>query len=428
MPFNKITIIIPTKDRKEYLRYTLKTCLGQDYPKLSIIICDDGSTDGSLEMVKGIMKSETCITLLETKENLGMMENFERGISSVYDGFVMFLGGDDGLMPKSLFKINELLNEYSTDLITWPVHQYIYPEVKMKTGQIIVTNTGFNKNSGVKWINGKYYLQREAKKLFYVNDPYCPMIYVKGIASVSLINKIKNKSPERRFYQCSTPDGYSGFILAGSVEKYLYINESLTIHGLSKSSQGLNYTLEGDKSKKITESFFSKHKNIKLHKNLGGIDYSPLISMMSADFLYTANEINNISTEIDAKKLIINCINELRLGSFGSDKIKRELKILSAFAKKYNETEFFQKQLEKKRNKQYIFEGDGLSLKQIYFDADKMNISNVYEASYFIYNLNNVYSRFTIKNLLNALSSSIKYKFSSYRSDKRLHEYFVDSH
>ncbi len=37
------TIIIPTKDRAQYLEQTLKTCTNQDYENLEIIVSDDGS-------------------------------------------------------------------------------------------------------------------------------------------------------------------------------------------------------------------------------------------------------------------------------------------------------------------------------------------------------------------------------------------------
>ncbi len=45
------TVIIPTKDRAEYLHHTLRTCSLQDYDNLEIIVSDDGSTDHTREVV-----------------------------------------------------------------------------------------------------------------------------------------------------------------------------------------------------------------------------------------------------------------------------------------------------------------------------------------------------------------------------------------
>ena len=44
------TVIIPTKDRAEYLHHTLRTCTMQSYDNLEVIVSDDGSTDNSEEI------------------------------------------------------------------------------------------------------------------------------------------------------------------------------------------------------------------------------------------------------------------------------------------------------------------------------------------------------------------------------------------
>ena len=46
------SVIIPQKDRAEYLIHTLKTCMLQDYPNFEIIAYDDCSTDDSVSVVK----------------------------------------------------------------------------------------------------------------------------------------------------------------------------------------------------------------------------------------------------------------------------------------------------------------------------------------------------------------------------------------
>ena len=114
-----------------------------------------------------------------------------------------------------------------------------------------------------KWIKGEHYLNSQAKKLFYVSDDESPMIYVKGIASMNVIKEIKLKSPNNKFYQCSTPDGYSGFVLAGHLDQYLYCRKPFTIHGVCNSS-GIELCKRVI-NQKISESFFDKMKDFKMH-------------------------------------------------------------------------------------------------------------------------------------------------------------------
>ena len=58
----EVSIIIPTRNRKNMLRDVIKSLFNQTYPKdkYEIIVCDDGSTDGTEEIVKNMMKNAPC--------------------------------------------------------------------------------------------------------------------------------------------------------------------------------------------------------------------------------------------------------------------------------------------------------------------------------------------------------------------------------
>ncbi|MFO8053396.1 MAG: glycosyltransferase [Candidatus Omnitrophota bacterium] len=51
MEHKKVTVVIVTKNRKEELATAIKSCLAQIYP-MEILVLDDGSTDGSFDLVK----------------------------------------------------------------------------------------------------------------------------------------------------------------------------------------------------------------------------------------------------------------------------------------------------------------------------------------------------------------------------------------
>lgn len=425
MRLNKISIIIPTKDREHYLFHTLKTCVNQDYKNYEVIVLDDGSKDNSVEMVNNMIKSHPQIKLFQNSDNFGMMKNFEIGLNHIDEGYVIVLGGDDGLMPNSLHVINRLINETKSQLITWPTCTFFYPGTKMPSGQLIFN---IQKKGGAKrwkWIQSKQYLKRQCKDLFYVSDIETPMIYVKGIASIEIIKEIKKKSPNKRFYQCSTPDGYSGIVLAGNVKKFVFYSTPLSLHGVSPTSAGVSYVKKGKEGKMISNAFFQKAKSLKMHNKIGSVDYSPLISLMTADFILTANDINNTSYEIDLKRLISKAFSELEDGLFSEDNIHRELKIIHKIALKTNNNELFNKLLKKRRNKRYIFSGNGISPRQIYINADEHNITNVFEASYFFYVILNSVGSIKTKLILNALVNSFKYFIASKRKSEKLKNFYV---
>ena len=103
------TVIIPQKDRAEYLIHTLRTCMIQDYPNFEIIVSDDWSDDNSVEVIQELIKKDSRIKLFAHERHLGMRENFEFALDQVRDGYVMALGGDDALVPGCIWRMYEIL-------------------------------------------------------------------------------------------------------------------------------------------------------------------------------------------------------------------------------------------------------------------------------------------------------------------------------
>ena len=90
--YPKFTVIIPQKDRAEYIGATLRTCMIQDYPNFEIIVSDDCSEDNSVEIIQSLSEQDKRIKLFAHKKHLGMRENFEFALNQVKPGYVLALG------------------------------------------------------------------------------------------------------------------------------------------------------------------------------------------------------------------------------------------------------------------------------------------------------------------------------------------------
>ena len=105
-----ISIIIPTYNRKEFIKECIQSVLNQDYNgNLEIIICDDGSTDDTLpiarsfgDKVKIIEKPKDCLTQ-------GVSGTRNRGIKASTQPYICFLDSDDFFLPHHLDKIVKAL-------------------------------------------------------------------------------------------------------------------------------------------------------------------------------------------------------------------------------------------------------------------------------------------------------------------------------
>jgi glycosyltransferase involved in cell wall biosynthesis len=48
-----VSIVVPSYNHARYLREAIDSILAQDYPRLELIVIDDGSTDGSPDILRG---------------------------------------------------------------------------------------------------------------------------------------------------------------------------------------------------------------------------------------------------------------------------------------------------------------------------------------------------------------------------------------
>ena len=325
-----ITVIIPAKDRAEYLDFTLRTCSMQDDSNFEVIVSDDGSTDPTRDVVQAAARRDPRIRYVSPGSGVGMRDNFEFALQQVKPGYVLALGADDGLLPHAVSNVRQAFAETGQELLAWPAPIYYYAGARTPASQLMLY-----RRSGRRIVDSADFLRRQATDLNYLADVESPMFYVKGVASTRLIDRVRSRSPEGRFYACSTPDGYSGIVLAGEVSSYAFSGKPFSLYGVSPSSQGMSYLAGDDQSRKRSESFFQSAAKAPMHQRLASQPYSPLISLMTADYLFTAADLPGWPgprPEIDYGRLLERSLHELSHGLFSESRLARELNILSAIA------------------------------------------------------------------------------------------------
>ena len=413
------SVIIPTKDRADYLYHTLRTCALQDYENLEVIVSDDGSTDHTREVVEEAGRKDPRIRYVSPGAAVGMRDNFEFALDQVKPGYVMALGGDDGLLPYGIRGMRDVLDETGQEMLAWPAPIFSYAHAKMETGQLIV-----HRQSGRRIIQSKAFLAKQVKHLHYVDDPESPMFYVKGVTSTRLVEKVRSRSADGRFYVCATPDGYSGIVLAGEVESYAFSGEPFSIFGTSPSSQGAAYLAGDDLAKKRSEAFFYNVSRNPMHSELAAQPYSPLITLMSADYLLTARDLPGWPGSfppIDYRELLLKSLDELAHGLYAEDRVARELVILNRIAEHHGLGEFFRQKVRDARRykKKNPYEGNGISTTRIFLDCSMYGIHDVFDAAYVAHYIHQMAPKLTFFTVLNTLARSLGYRLKSLRKGGR---------
>ena len=108
---NLVSVIIVTYNHKHFLHETIESVICQDYEPIEIIITDDGSTDGSVEIIKEYEKKyPQKIKAIFSKINTGIPGNVNRGLEQATGEFIAWLGGDDIMLPSKLKKQVKILH------------------------------------------------------------------------------------------------------------------------------------------------------------------------------------------------------------------------------------------------------------------------------------------------------------------------------
>ena len=103
MSRKKVSVVITSYNQKLYLMEAVDSVLEQTYPVHEIIVADDGSTDGSVEVVKDLMHKypDRIIGVLNPR-NQGIPKNRNTGLERVTGEYVYILDGDDRFLPQNV--------------------------------------------------------------------------------------------------------------------------------------------------------------------------------------------------------------------------------------------------------------------------------------------------------------------------------------
>lgn len=229
---HRVTVIIPTRNRCETLGPTLKTCLAQDHDDLRIIVSDNSSNDRTREVVAAFRDQR--LQYLNTGKRLSMTGNFEFSLGHVQDGYVCFLGDDDGLMPRAIDAVTSIARESDAGAITSSSVYYAWPSFPLETLRNVALVRDFR--SSTEWRSAKdevaqlvSYRGREKEYVWGL-----PSLY-RGFVKADVVKKGVR---EGRYFHSVTPDAYSAFVNAFFIDRYVYMRRPLTIEGVSGKSNG----------------------------------------------------------------------------------------------------------------------------------------------------------------------------------------------
>ena len=110
-----VSICIPTYNRRKYLRETINSIFQQTYKDYEIVIVDDGSTDGTEEMIRNLGFP----VIYYWQENSGDAAARNKLIELAKGKYISFIDSDDLLMPDAIERMIKIMDTQKEDIIVY---------------------------------------------------------------------------------------------------------------------------------------------------------------------------------------------------------------------------------------------------------------------------------------------------------------------
>ncbi|WP_162340653.1 glycosyltransferase family 2 protein [Cyclobacterium salsum] len=104
-----VSIVIPVYNKAAFIRETLDAALAQTYQAIEIVLVDDGSSDGSLEILKEYHERNPNKIVLIDQDNQGVSPATNKGIEKSRGEYIQFLDADDLMSSDKIEKQANLL-------------------------------------------------------------------------------------------------------------------------------------------------------------------------------------------------------------------------------------------------------------------------------------------------------------------------------
>ncbi|MCK5112372.1 MAG: glycosyltransferase family 2 protein [Thermoplasmatales archaeon] len=106
----RVSVIIPTYNRPDFLKKAIKTVLNQTYKNLEILVIDDASTADNQKIINNF--NDNRIIYFKNKTRRGASYSRNVGIKNAKGKFIAFLDDDDEWMPEKIEKQVESMEKH----------------------------------------------------------------------------------------------------------------------------------------------------------------------------------------------------------------------------------------------------------------------------------------------------------------------------
>lgn len=376
----RFSIVIPTRERADTLRYTLQTCLVQQFPDYEIVVGDNCSSPATKQAVDACESPR--IRYVRSDRALSMSENWELAVSHATGEYVIVIGDDDGLLPDALEDIDCLLRHTKTRALRWERVYYSWPNIPVPDAANIVHIPLIRKN---EVLDGNTVIKAAAN--YRTDYTLLPMLYNSAIHA-DLIMELKSRIG--RVFLSRTPDVFSGFAFAYLAGSYVSIGRPMSINAGSAKSNGVAHMhLQGNSP--VAQEFQQLNDSSGLRSHPKVADIIAMPAALADSFQHAKDMLfsGNVDLCLDRQSLVVNCLQSMKMHTATSEvwttqlqEIRRSLAddkdMLAWFDAHHAKTRFVHESVPARKPAELGFDGHTLHLNATEFGVtDVMGVAQL---------------------------------------------------
>lgn len=112
---NKISVVVPAYNAENMIENCIQSILNQTYDNLEIVVVNDGSTDGTLDILKGLSNKDNRIKIVDIK-NGGVSHARNTGVDNATGDYITFVDSDDTIEQGMYEYLINLIEKYGVDI------------------------------------------------------------------------------------------------------------------------------------------------------------------------------------------------------------------------------------------------------------------------------------------------------------------------
>ncbi len=231
----KFSVLLPTRDREELLKYAVQSVINQTYSDWELIISDNGSSQKEISWLTGC--SDKRIRYFKQPHVLSVTENWNFAQNRASGEYFLMIGDDDALLPDALANIAERLTQHGNiEVLVYPC--YIWQQKSVS----ITFPEGYLLRSQSASIEREGSVEKSLRHT-WLED----VLAFKGLYGYNMQyycygkNFVKRLQQYGDVYEPPYPDYYFSVMMLYLADNVYFIDRPLCIIGVTSKSYGWYY-------------------------------------------------------------------------------------------------------------------------------------------------------------------------------------------